>query len=255
MGPFNDAQYVQQFLEQPGVLADRRLRDLAKYVIITSFDISAGQVIAATRPPLNWRPKVFQNLSPDGADMELRAVDAAMCSSASPITTAVHMGKVDGGLIANNPAMVAVGQVFAEGVRPTALSARFPTDYHGIQMLSVGGGRSGEAFAVRSANWGYFKWLLDPSNLLLLLNGFLSGTTEAISMQSGQILNESKFRRLDPFYIERGLLPFVQADPSKQQATAESALTQEMVEETADWLRRTGWVDESKPVTAAVAVA
>jgi uncharacterized protein len=244
VGPFNDCEYVKQFLAQGGVLGDRKLKDLAKWVILTSFDISAGQVLVSAKSPLNWRPKIFQNMGPDRADQETLAVDAALCSSASPIVTAVHRGKVDGGLVANNPSMIAIAEVFQEGMRPTAAALQFPRDHQGILMLSVGGGRADDAFKVSDANWGYFRWLLNPLNPLLLLNGFLSGTTEAIVKESEQILDEPKFRRLDPFYTESDLLPFVQADPRKQQRTAASALTQELIKETAEWLQACGWLQD-----------
>jgi hypothetical protein len=119
-------------------------------------------------------------------------------------------------------------------------------------MLSVGGGRADDSFKVTDANWGYFQWILNPLNPLLLLNGFLSGTTEAIVMESEQILDKPKFRRLDPFYTEPGLLPFVQADPRKQQGTAASAMTQELIKETAEWLQTSGWLQDV-PEAAAVA--
>jgi uncharacterized protein len=244
VGPFNDCEYVKQFLAQGGVLGDRKLKDLAKWVILTSFDISAGQVLVSAKSPLNWRPKIFQNMGLDRDDQETLAVDAALCSSASPIVTAVHRGKVDGGLVANNPSMIAIAEVFQEGMRPTAASVQFPRDHQGIVMLSVGGGRADDAFKVSDANWGYFRWLLNPLNPLLLLNGFLSGTTEAIVKESEQILDEPKFRRLDPFYTESDLLPFVQADPRKQQRTAASALTQELIKETAEWLQTCGWLQD-----------
>jgi uncharacterized protein len=244
VGPFNDCEYVKQFLAQGGVLGDRKLKDLAKWVILTSFDISAGQVLVSAKSPLNWRPKIFQNMGLDRDDQETLAVDAALCSSASPIVTAVHRGKVDGGLVANNPSMIAIAEVFQEGMRPTAAALQFPRDHQGILMLSVGGGRADDAFKVSDANWGYFRWLLNPLNPLLLLNGFLSGTTEAIVKESEQILDEPKFRRLDPFYTESDLLPFVQADPRKQQRTAASALTQELIKETAEWLQTCGWLQD-----------
>ncbi len=254
MGPFNDSDYVKRFLAQQGVLADRTLKDLAKWVVLTSFDIGAGQVRISPKSPSNWRPKVFQNLGPDREDQKMLALDAALCSSASPIATAVHQGKVDGGLIANNPSLIAIAELFREASRPTTAAECFPRDHQGVLMLSVGGGRADEAFKVSDANWGYFKWLLNPSNPLLLLNGFLSGTTEAIVMESEQILHPSRVRRLDPFYTEPGLLPFVQANPRRQQATAESALTQALIQQTAEWLQSSGWL-QSAPEKATLAEA
>ena len=86
------------------------------------------------------------------------------------------------------------------------------------------------------------SWLLDPSNPLLLLNAFLTGSSEGLTCAASEILGQKRFFRLDPYYTDTGLLPFVQASPKKQQATAAAEGTQALVRSAAGWLHRSGWM-------------
>jgi uncharacterized protein len=254
-GAVNDSKYVQQFLEQRGVLANRKLRELAKKVLVTSFELNPIRRAPGMRGPLNWQPKILHNLSNDGHDLDLPAVDAALSSSASPIITAIHQGKVDGGLVANNPSMVAITQVLMEAMRPVKCAEGLPRDRHGIALLSIGGGRAHDVIEVTDNSWGYAPWLLNPSNPLLLLNAFLTGSSEVVTYEAAAMLDAPRFFRLDPFYTEPGLLPFVQASPKKQQNTAASPETHEMVQQAARFLRHSGWMGEHEQRLAAAASA
>ena len=245
VGSINDSMYVQRFLEQRGVLAERTLGDLSKKVIVTSFELNPIRQTQGMSGPLNWQPKIFHNLSSDSPDLDVLAVDAALSSSASPIVTPIYQGRVDGGLVANNPSMVALSRILREG----------EYDSHQIVMLSIAGGRAHESLNVTNESWGYLPWLCNPKNSLLLVNGFLAGSTEAGVLDVSEILDDSKFFRLDPFYTEPGLLPFVQASPEKQQAQAMSAGTQEIVQNAARWLQRSGWMAESESATSPDAAA
>jgi predicted acylesterase/phospholipase RssA len=253
LGAVNDPQYTQQFLEQRGVLGNRKLSDLAKKVVATSLDLDPVRRAPGMRGVLNWQPKFFHNLYPHGTDLDLKAVDVVLSSSASPITTPVHQGKVDGGLVANNPAMVAISEVLRAGARHPEAAVTLPKTPHDIVMLSIGGGRAHEMFEVTNANWGYGRWLLDPSNPLLLLNAFLTGSSEGVTCTAAEILGQTRFFRLDPYYTDTGLLPFVQAAPRKQQATAAAEGTQALVRSAAGWLHRSGWMGARGAAAGAVA--
>jgi hypothetical protein len=247
LGAINDDTYVRQFLEQRGVLAGRTLRDLAKKVILTSFEVNPVRQAAGVHGPLNWQPKIFHNLAPDADDLDVLAVDAALSSSASPICTPIHQGRVDGGLVSNNPSMIAVAQILREAARPVPTAAMLPGDHHGVVLLSVAGGRAHESLDVTDNSWGYLPWLVNPFNPLLLLNAFLSGAAQAVNLEAAELLDKPNFCRVDPYYTEPGLLPFVQADPKKQQQTAECPETHELLQDAARWLRQTGWIRTPEP--------
>jgi len=242
IGPFNDYRYVEAFLQQPGVLAERKLRDLSKRVVLTSFDLSPKRNSRGFKGKLNWQPRIFHNLGSAKHDRGLRAVDVALSSSASPITTAMHDGKVDGALVANNPAMIALTQVLLEVRHPAKGEMRLPEGRRAIRMLSVGTGQSHEYIKVNHPDrWGYLPWVFNPANPLLLINAFLSAGSEAITLQAWEALGNN-FCRLDPWFSERGLIPFVQADARSQQATAASHETQHQIAATARWLRKSDWM-------------
>ena len=239
VGSINDSSYVQSFLEQRGVLAELKLSELVKKVIVTSFEVNPVRQNPSGSGPRNWHPKIFENLSADSPDLDVLAVDAALSSSASPIVTPIHQGRVDGGLISNNPSMLALSRILHDGVYES----------HQIVMLSVAGGRAHESLKVNNDSWGYVPWLFNPNNPLLLLNAFLAGSTEASVYDVSEVLDDSNFYRLDPYYTEPGLLPFVQANPRKQQEQAASDGTKEIVRDAAMWLQRIGWIPEPGPST------
>lgn len=87
---------------------------LSKYVVIPALRVDGRP--SSTHHFLNdraWRPAVFSNLPAVAGvlpDLDLRVVDAALRSSAAPTYFPVHQGYADGGVWANNPAMVAYGK-------------------------------------------------------------------------------------------------------------------------------------------------
>jgi patatin-like phospholipase/acyl hydrolase len=249
LGSINDSKYVQQFLEQQGVLGGKLLGELAKKVVITSFDLNPAKKASNMPGQINWKPKVFNNFGHDEDTRQL-AVDVALSSSASPIVTPIHQGKVDGGLIANNPAMVALSQAFKETYHPHEPTENHPRDRDGILMLSLGSGRSRELLNVWNNSWGYTPWLLNLFNPLLLVNAFLSGSMEVVSFEAREMMEEVRFFRLDPFYTDPGVLPFIQADPKKQQATAQSPETQALIDDAVTWIHKSGWMNDPVPAEA-----
>ena len=64
-----------------------------------------------------WRPAVFSNM-PRGAgqvepDNDLHVWDAAMRTSAAPTFFPVFRGYTDGGIVANNPSIIAVSKAMS----------------------------------------------------------------------------------------------------------------------------------------------
>jgi hypothetical protein len=119
-------------------------------------------------------------------------------------------------------------------------------------MLSVGSGRAHELLNVSNNSWGYIAWLLNLTNPLLLINAFLSGSMEVVSFEAREMMEEVRFFRLDPFYTDPGVLPFIQADPKKQILTAQAPDTQALVDDAVTWIHRSGWMDVPVPAEAAV---
>jgi uncharacterized protein len=225
---------------------------LKRYVVICSYELDNG------KPGINrtWIPRLYTNLpyTPPGRsgalknqpdpDLNEKVVDVAMRTSAAPIELPIYQasdgtgpGYVDGGLVANNPSMIALAAIvgtLAHGTtnQPPVLPTQ---SLDLIHLLSVGTGRNlvGTAqyldpeFSNGSAPWGYRQWLLDPANPLVLIDAFLQGGNEAVAWECGILMGEKNFHRLN-VPLAHMLVP---DDPE----------TKTYVAETIAWLDTTGW--------------
>lgn len=230
--------------------ANTTLGDLKRYVIVCTYELDNGQPGIDHR----WVSRLFTNLpyTPTGEaggvkpspspDLTEKVVDVALRTSAAPLELPIYQsssgngpGYVDGGLVANNPAMIALSAIvgtLAYGSKPPIP----PTESLGlIHMLSVGTGRNlvGTAqylapqFTDGSAPWGYRQWLLDPANPLVLIDAFLQGGNETVAWECNILMSEKNFHRLN-VPLSYMLVP---TDPE----------TKARVAQTVAWLDSTDW--------------
>jgi hypothetical protein len=230
------------------------LGSLKKGVIVLTFELDNR------KPGIDrkWGARIFTNLpyTPTGAhglmkkatapDVDEKIVDVAMRTSAAPLELPIyqsahgeteHSGYVDGGLVANNPSMIALASAIAMlGSGATDRPRHSPGKALSlIHMLSVGTGRNlvGKAqflapqFTEGSASWGYRQWLLDPTNPLVLIDAFLQAGNEAAAWQCGIFMGESHFHRLNV--------------PLKRMCVIGDPETELLVAASAKWLDTTGW--------------
>lgn len=229
------------------------LGSLKRGVITVTFELDNRK----TGIDRSWIPRLFTNLpyvhsGPQGAtcpDVNERIVDVAMRTSAAPLEMPIyqsthggtdHSGYVDGGLVANNPAMIALTSVLgtlAGGTGnhgPQLTGESLPQ----IHMLSVGTGRNlvGSAqflapqFTNGSASWGYRQWLLDPSNPLVLIDAFLQAGNEAVTWECKILMGDKQFHRLNV--------------PLKHMCIIGDPETEARVARAAEWLTTTDWFSE-----------
>lgn len=234
------------------------LADLKKRVIIVSFKLD-NEKQGIDR---SWEPRLFTNLPYQrtkekdpvrSASETLNTVDIAMRTSAIPLGLPIYQssdgtgpGYTDGALVANNPAMIALAAIVGTLSQGTVdLPPVPPTEsLKDIHLLSVGTGRNlvGTAqfldpeFTNGSASWGYRQWLLDPKNLLVLIDAFLQGGNESVAFQCDRLLGEQNFHRLN-VPLTNMLVP---SDP----------VTAARVVATSRWLDSSGWF---KPVLRTIA--
>jgi hypothetical protein len=233
------------------------LGSLKRGVITVTFELD-NRKIGIDR---SWVPRLFTNLpyipsGPHGAmkkgtspDADERIVDVAMRTSAAPLELPIyqsthggtdHSGYVDGGLVANNPAMIALTSVLGTlaggtGHHGPQLPAESLSQIH---MLSVGTGRNlvGHAqyldpqFTNGSASWGYRQWLLDPTNPLVLIDAFLQAGNEAVTWECKILMGEKQFHRLNV--------------PLKHMCIIGDPETEARVARAAEWLTTTDWFSE-----------
>lgn len=214
--------------------AHTMLGDLPGKVAVTSLQLDNG----LQEPYREWQPRLFHNLKGSHYLDEL-VVDVALRSSALPLVHPIFQsitgqgpGYVDGGVFANNPAMVVLAK---------ALDYAHMT---GIRILSVGTDREiagGTHFLTPelhdgAAPWGYQRWLLDPAKPLLLLEVFLHGTKQGATLQCQTILKE-RFMRVDPRFVNGELV--------------DNPPTVEAFDAALSWIQQSGWL----PSTAQAADA
>lgn len=113
---------------------ERTMADLVKPCAVVAFRLD-GRKSKSTSffHREGWRPAVFSNM-PKAAgivepDLDLKVWDAAMRTSAAPTFFPIFRGYTDGGIVANNPSIIAVSRAMAHHKHVTPKN---------IALLSVG---------------------------------------------------------------------------------------------------------------------
>ncbi|GAB6040085.1 patatin-like phospholipase family protein [Endothiovibrio diazotrophicus] len=180
---FSDQAKIKAALERH--FGDATLGDLKCSVLIPSFCLDNKSAVAESR---GWTVRLIHTLDPVIADTDLKVVDALLRSGSSPVVNPVYQGYADGGLFANNPSLCAVTSAL---------------DYVGerleaMRVVSVGHGRSQKFIDCdRTTDFGYHKWLLDPTHPMALLKVVMDSNRQAVTYQCSRLL-EDRFMRIDP---------------------------------------------------------
>jgi patatin-like phospholipase/acyl hydrolase len=156
MGNLSGAKYDNSNLKEVltrefAAQAVSTLDDLARRVLIPSFDLDDGQ---DTRRKLNkprtWKPKFFHNYpGPDSDGAEL-VVDVAMRTSAAPTYFPSYGRFIDGGVVANDPSVAALAQALND---PTG-----GQELRSVRLLSIGTGINPTYIDGVDHDWGYAQW-------------------------------------------------------------------------------------------------
>ncbi|XP_050235446.1 patatin-like protein 2 [Mercurialis annua] len=171
-GPKYDGKYLHQVIREK--LGDKRLDQTLTHVVIPTFDIKRLQ------------PTVFSSYEgKKNPSLNALLSDICIATSAAPtylpaynFETKDSAGKVrqfdliDGGVAANNPALVAMNAVMKEINRdnPDFFPIK-PTDYTRFLVLSLGTGsaKCEEKFDARDvAKWGMLGWLTSEHSTPLI---------------------------------------------------------------------------------------
>jgi uncharacterized protein len=148
IGPkYNNNDLVKRM---QATFGDATLDDLLpRHVLIPTFDLDNQ---AAPPAPRMWKPKFFHNFPGPDSDGDQRIADVALRTSAAPTYFPVYQGYVDGGVIANNPAMSAVAQ--ALDTRTREKRPELPD----LRLFSVGTGITPAYVAGDRLDWGLAQW-------------------------------------------------------------------------------------------------
>lgn len=183
LGKLRGADYSNGALKQTlkDLFGDRTLGDLPSKVLITAFDLDAGQ-----GKQRSWKPKIFHNFPGPGDDCHERIVDVALYTTAAPTYFPSVNGFIDGGVYANNPSMCALAQCLDRRACPH-------TRLEDLVLLSLGTGRIQQYVKGKTLDWGLVQWAKP------LLNLMMDATAGIADFQCRQLLQERYFR-VDPTF-------------------------------------------------------
>lgn len=159
------------------------LGDLRRRVLVPTFDLDNSEG-PASRPDTRrtWKPKFFHNFPGPGSDADEGIVDVALRTSAAPTFFPTYQGFVDGGVIANNPSMVALAQALNPATGGRKLDE--------VCVLSVGTGERLRFIPGQTHDWGYVQWAIPLAQLIV------EGPMDTARYECEQLLGE-RFHRLD----------------------------------------------------------
>lgn len=183
------AHSLQSVLKRNLPAAYTTLTQLPRSALVTSF-----QLLNATSK--TWQPLTFDNL-PGSLTAPYGVLDAALCTSAAPTYFPPYNHPVlgycaDGGVFANNPALLAVTRAIQSGQAADD-----------IVLLSLGTGITASSMAVSSAVCcGIMKWFWPEASgatpPFALLDILMDGTSMATDAQCVQMLDAKNYLRANP---------------------------------------------------------
>ncbi len=159
-------------------LGDITLGDLHKKVVISSFDLDNG--VQDGQAARTWKPKFFHNFPGSDSDAAEKVLDVALRTSAAPTYFPIYQGYVDGGVVANDPALCGLAQALHPATGGQQLD--------GVTLLSLGTGLSPHFLPEMDASWGLVQWA--PHLITMMMEGS-AGVTE---YECQQILGERYMR-------------------------------------------------------------
>ncbi|KAL1219318.1 Patatin-like protein 2 [Cardamine amara subsp. amara] len=182
-GPKYDGKYLHQVIQAK--LGDTRLNQTLTNVVIPTFDIKHLQPTIFSSYEVKINPLKNATLA-----------DIAISTSAAPTYLPAHFFKtqdsngnvkeynlIDGGVAANNPALVAIGEVTNEISRGSSdFFPIKPNDYGRFLVISLGTGyhKSEEKFNAKNvATWGLLGWLTHD-NSTPIIDAFTNASSDMV---------------------------------------------------------------------------
>ncbi|KAK4276661.1 hypothetical protein QN277_014787 [Acacia crassicarpa] len=163
IGPLYDGKYLHRLVKAN--LGDTKLNETLTNVVIPTFDIK------------NLQPTIFSSFQvKQNPSLNAMLSDVCIATSAAPTYLPAHyfqtkdaqgtvmreFNLIDGGVAANNPALVAIGEVTREIIEssPDFVPIR-PLEYDRFLVISLGTGynKTRKYGADEAAKWGVLGWL------------------------------------------------------------------------------------------------
>lgn len=167
-----------------GLFGERTLRSLAGKVLIPSVQLD-GEVTIGGKRVRRFKPKFFHNFKGSDSDGSEMVVDVVCRSCAAPTYFPSEQGFIDGGVVANNPAMCALAQAVSPfGLNTTHDKIRLLSIGTGLDEVYIDAGRSGRL------DWGWAQWARP------IVSVMMEGASGVADYQCQQMLGD-RYERLD----------------------------------------------------------
>ncbi|XP_076890679.1 patatin-like protein 2 [Bidens hawaiensis] len=214
-GPLYDGEYLHESIRKR--LKDTKLGDTLTNVAIPTFDIKRLQPTIFSSYQIDEKPYMNAKLS-----------DICIATSAAPTYLPPHhfetnhkgekheFNLVDGGVAANNPTLIAMGEIAKQLIRK---NSDFPLpqsmEYRRYLVISIGTGeckrKGGKYTAEQASKWGLLGWWFNSNGSSPLVDIFTQASTDMVDFHLSVVFKtlgvEKNYLRIQEDRLERTLSP------------------------------------------------
>ncbi|KAM0032217.1 putative patatin-like phospholipase domain, Acyl transferase/acyl hydrolase/lysophospholipase [Helianthus debilis subsp. tardiflorus] len=185
VGPKYNGKYLKNLVTS--LLGTTKLSETLTNVVIPTFDIK------------NMQPVIFSSFQvAREPSMDAQLSDICIGTSAAPTYLPAHQFQngdrefnlIDGGIAANNPSLVAIGEVARQVLKADPnFPAIGPLDYGRYLLISIGTGTEKQQplfDAKMAAKWGVLGWLVNQSSAPLI-DAFTQASDDLVVMYNNTV--------------------------------------------------------------------
>ncbi|XP_076913019.1 patatin-like protein 2 [Bidens hawaiensis] len=211
-GPLYDGKYLRSSIRKK--LKDTRLGDTLTDVVIPTFDIRRLQPVIFSSFEVNEKPYMNALLS-----------DICIATSAAPTYLPPHyfetsrdkkphkFNLIDGGVVANNPTLIAMGEIAKQLIHKNQNFAEPKSlDYQRYMVISIGTGECKPATkytAYKASRWGLFGWWLNAGGSAPLVDIFTQASSDMVDFHLSVVFKgldiQTHYLRIQENSLERTL--------------------------------------------------
>lgn len=178
------AKYTNKGLRKiiTDAFGDSTLRDLRKKVLVSTLDLD-GYDVNGRR---SYKPKFFHNLvGQTECELDIKLSDILTATTAAPTFFPTFEGFVDGGLVANNPAVTAIAQSLDPKTEPAVTLDE-------ICLMSIGTGKVSTYVPGNNRDWGFMRWAT------IIVELMMNGSIDVTDYECKHLL-KGNYTRVNPY--------------------------------------------------------